>query len=165
MELFAVGESKERSNAKNYGRPMRYFIPDWDDLVDPGYNFETDTGTIGKVKYHDEIYAHQIYQAPNYDGLLFSKSTVEDGVLKTAMVREMGVYAFARFDRPFLGDCGAFSYIAEEELPYQTQEILDYYQNLGFDYGVSIDHLIIPAFYPVKEYRYNLTRENAREFY
>ena len=65
---------------------------------------------------------------------------------------------------PIMGDCGAFSYITHESPPYQTREILDYYQNLGFDYGVSIDHLVIPAFYPVKEYRYNLTRENAREF-
>jgi hypothetical protein len=150
--------------AKNWGRSMRYFIPDWEDLVDPGYNFETDEGTPGKTKYHDEVYAHQIYKEPNYDGLLFSKNTVEDGLVKSALVRQMGIHKFARFDKPILGDCGAFSYIMAETPPYQTREILDYYEDLGFDYGVSIDHLIIPAFYSVKEFRYNLTRENAREF-
>lgn len=155
------------SPAKNHERPMRYFIPDWDDLVDPGYNFETDERTPGKRKYYDEVYAHQIYATPNYDGLLFSKSTVEDGATKTALVQEAGkIHKFARFDidKPILGDCGAFSYIAEKDPPYQTKEILDYYERLGFDYGVSIDHLIIPAFYPEKEYRYDLTRKNAREF-
>ena len=155
------GDSKP---AANYDRPMRYFIPDWEDLVDPGYNFETDTGTQGKRKFQDEVYAHEIYKEPSYDGLLFSKSTVEDGALKTAKVREMGIHGFARFKGPILGDCGAFSYVTEESPPYQTSEILSYYERLGFNYGVSIDHLIIPAFYPVKEYRYNLTRENAREF-
>ncbi len=162
--LFTNLKGHDLKRAKNYGRPMRYFIPDWEDLVDPGYDFMTDTGTKGKVKYRDEVYAHQIYKEPNYDGLLFSKSTVEDGEIKTKLVREMGIHAFARFEKPIMGDCGAFSYITHESPPYQTREILDYYQNLGFDYGVSIDHLIIPAFYPVKEYRYNLTRENAREF-
>ncbi len=162
--LFTNLKSHGLKRAKNYGRPMRYFIPDWEDLVDPGYDFATDTGTAGKVKYRDEVYAHQIYKEPQYDGLLFSKNTVEDGAIRTKAVREMGIHAFARFEGPIMGDCGAFSYIEHESPPYQTREILDYYQNLGFDYGVSIDHLIIPAFYPVKEYRYNLTRENARDF-
>ncbi len=162
--LFTNLKSHDLKRAKNYGRPMRYFIPDWEDLVDPGYDFATDTGTAGKVKYRDEVYAHQIYKEPNYDGLLFSKNTVEDGAIRAKSVRDLGIHAFARFEKPIMGDCGAFSYITHESPPYQTREILDYYQNLGFDYGVSIDHLIIPAFYPVKEYRYNLTRENAREF-
>lgn len=162
--LFFFKETLVKPEAKNYDRPMRFFIPDWDDLVDPGYNFETDTPTSGKQKYHDEIYAHQIYKKPNYDGLLFSKGTVEDGQFKTNLVKEQKIHNFARFQGPILGDCGAFSYITEDKPPYQTKEILDYYQNLGFDYGVSIDHLIIPAFYPVKEYRYQLTRDNAREF-
>lgn len=157
--------SKDIPLARNYERPMRYFIPDWDDLVDPGYDFEHDRATHGKKKYLDEVYAHQLYQNPNYDGLLLSKGTVEHGSIKTQLVRETGVHGFTRFEgKPILGDCGAFSYISEEKPPYQTQEILDYYQRLGFDYGVSVDHLIIPAFYPVKEYRYQLTRENALEF-
>jgi hypothetical protein len=162
--LFVLKEQTDWPVAKNYGRPMRYFIPDWDDLVDPGYTFETDTPTPGKRKYYDEIYAHQIYQQPNYDGLLFSKSTVEDGQFKTALVKAQKIHAFARFQGAILGDCGAFSYIAEDRPPYHTHEILDYYQDLGFDYGVSIDHLIIPAVYRVKEYRYQLTRENAYDF-
>jgi hypothetical protein len=162
--LFEIIRTSDIPRVKNYERPMRYFIPDWDDLVDPGYNFERDEGTPGKRKYIDEIYAHQIYSKPNYDGLLFSKSTIEDGPNKKALVRDMGIHAFGRFAGPILGDCGAFSYVAEENPPYETKEILDYYQDLGFDYGVSIDHLIIPAFYPMKEYRYELTRKNAREF-
>jgi hypothetical protein len=151
--------------AKNYGRPMRFFIPDWDDLVDPSYDFESDQGTPGKRRYDDEVYAHQLYERPNYDGLLFSKATIGDGAAKFARVKEMGIHRFAKWrGKPIFADCGAFSYIESEVPPYQTQEILDYYQNLGFDYGVSIDHLVIPAFYPVKEFRYALTRKNAREF-
>ncbi len=164
LSLFTNTFTQEK-RAKNYGRPMRYFVPDWDDLVDPGYDFEADKGTPGKRRYDDEVYAHQIYEQPNYDGLLFSKGPIEDGAAKFARVKELGIHRFAQFpDRPIFGDCGAFSYISSEVPPYQTPEILDYYQNLGFNYGVSIDHLIIPAFYPVREFRYELTRKNAREF-
>jgi hypothetical protein len=163
LPLFTSLQSSSK-RARNYGRPIRYFIPDWDDLVDPGYNFEADIPTPDKKKYYDEIYAHEIYKKTNYDGLLFSKSTIEDGAIKRKLVKETGIHTFSRFNKSIMGDCGAFSYITSENPPYQTEEILDYYQALGFDYGVSIDHLIVPAFYPVKEYRYNLTRENAHAF-
>jgi hypothetical protein len=164
--LYLTNASEEIPPAKNYHLPMRYFIPDWEDLVDPHYDFETDTGTPEKRKYYDEVYAHEIYKHPNYDGILFSKSAIEKSQAKSEMIREIGsIHKYARFEnRPILGDCGAFSYIAEKDPPYETKEILDYYQNYGFDYGVSIDHLIIPAFYHEKEYRYHLTQENAREF-
>ena len=96
-------QGHDHKRAKNYERPMRYFIPDWEDLVDPGYDFVTDIGIKGKAKYRDEVYAHQIYKEPNYDGLLFSKSTVEDGAIKTQLVRDMGIHAFARFEKSHNG--------------------------------------------------------------
>jgi hypothetical protein len=163
LPLFTSLQSSNK-RARNYGRPMHYFIPDWDDLVDPGYNFETDTATLDRKKYDDEVYAHEIYKNANYDGLLFSKSTIEKGVAKRNLIKKIGIHAFSRFNASIMGDCGAFSYITSENPPYRTEEILDYYQMLGFDYGVSIDHLIVPAFYPVKEHRYKLTRENAYAF-
>jgi queuine/archaeosine tRNA-ribosyltransferase len=163
LSLF-TSVSAPGKRAKNYGKPMRFFVPDWDDLVDPGYNFERDLPAEHRKRYESEVYAHQIYQETNVDGLLFSRCTVENGKAKTERVRSLGIHAFARFGKPIMGDCGAFSYITEDIPPYQTPELLDYYQALGFDYGVSLDHLIVPAFYPVKEYRYQITRENAREF-
>ena len=27
---------------------MRYFIPEWDDRVDPGYNFQTNTHSVAR---------------------------------------------------------------------------------------------------------------------
>jgi hypothetical protein len=163
---FEVITKKNLQQAKNYGRPMRYYIPDWDDLVDPAYDFAFDKGNPQKQRYDDEVYAHQIYSEPNYDGLLFSKSTIEQSQTKIARIKKGGIHAFARFlDKPIFGDCGAFSYVDEEVPPYHTPEILEYYQSLGFDYGVSIDHLIFAGMPPeVKSSRYNLTRRNAAEF-
>ncbi len=56
-----------RQRALNYGRPMRYFLPEWDDLVDPGYLFQVDAPTPGKRRYTDEVFGHQLYGQPNCD--------------------------------------------------------------------------------------------------
>lgn len=145
---------------------LRYFIPEWDDLVDPDYDFETDTHSGGSGDWSNEVYAHQMYPEPNYDGILISKVVAEKSAKKKERINRMGVHRFLRVPRefPVMGDCGAFGYIMDETPPYTTGEILDYYSRLDFDYGVSIDHLIVKATEEQKQFRYELTINNAEEF-
>src|SRR5438445_4693419 len=96
--------------AANYDRPPRYFIPDWDDLVDPLYNFATDRPGPDRQKHEDEVYAHEIYQQPNYDGLLVSMSALRTNQRKIAQIRARGIHDYTRFQGPIIGDCGAFGY-------------------------------------------------------
>lgn len=159
----------ESEYAKNYTPHMKYFIPEWDDRVDPDYDFITDQTVEGRDPYSHDVYAHEIYKTPNYDGVLISKIIIEQNKSKKARIEEMGVHKFIRFDngRPIMGDCGAFGYVDEKVPPFETKEILDYYQRLGFDIGVSIDHLIVGKYAsdPIeRERRYKLTRKNAEEF-
>jgi queuine/archaeosine tRNA-ribosyltransferase len=63
-----------------------------------------------------------------------------------------------------MGDCGAFDYIEQDEPPYSTADVIEYYTRLDFDYGVSVDHLVVPAFELQKHRRYELTIHNAEEF-
>ena len=42
-----------------------------------------------------------------------------------------------------MGDCGAFNYVREEEPPYSVEEVIDFYEECGFDYGISVDHVIL----------------------
>jgi hypothetical protein len=133
---------------KGHRQKMMYFIPEWDDLVNPHYEFLTDTHPTGTSdSYESAIYAHQIYDAPQYDGILISKVVAEKKKSKKANLQKLGVHKYLRVPRgfPIMGDCGAFGYIVEEVPPYETEEILDYYQSLDFDFGVSIDHLIVKA--------------------
>ena len=150
----------------NWHLGMQYFIPEWDDHVDPKYNFLSDALTPGRDPYEDEVYAHQIYPTANYDGILVSKVVVESSKKKKALIQKIGIHKFIRFPGPVMGDCGAFGYIEKEVPPYTTEEILEYYQHLGFNYGVSIDHLIVGPFAEpgVREKRYELTLKNAEEF-
>jgi hypothetical protein len=151
-------------------RPSRkrlaYFIPEWDDLVDPTYDFENDIHSGGSGDWSNEVYAHQLYPEPNYDGILISKVVAENGKTKKERINRLGVHRFLRVPRefPIMGDCGAFGYINNKTPPYTTDEILDYYTRLDFDLGVSLDHLVVAATESEKKERYELTIENAAEF-
>ena len=41
-----------------------------------------------------------------------------------------------------MGDCGAFTYINDDVPPYTPDEVIDFYDECGFDLGISIDHVI-----------------------
>src|SRR5262245_61111072 len=132
---------------------MQYFIPDWDDRVDPKYIFLTDTHQAGRDPYQDDVYAHEIYPQPPYDGILVSRNMLDANKKKHELVERNGIRGYLRApaDMPILGDCGAFSYWQLPEPPYTTGEMLEYYKKFGFTYGVSIDHLI---FTEIEDQRY-----------
>ena len=153
-------------HAKPHRGQLRYFIPEWDDLVDRDFDFRNDVHSGGRGNWSNEVYAHQMYPEPNYDGILISKVVAEAKKDKKARINALGVHRFVRVPRsfPVMGDCGAFGYIAEKVPPYTTPEILDYYTRLDFDFGVSIDHLIVTSTESEKRERYQLTVANAEEF-
>lgn len=150
---------------KPHRKRLAYFIPEWDDLVDPDFDFETDTHSGGSGDWANETYAHQMYPEPNYDGILISKVVAEKSKKKKERINQMGVHRYLRVPRdfPIMGDCGAFSYIQDAVPPYETNEILDYYTRLDFDYGVSIDHFAIGEG-AERQRRYELTISNAEAF-
>lgn len=159
--------------AKNYNSfKMKYFIPDNDDRVDPNFNFITEDSNVELVEglkaYDRDVYSHEIYENPNYDGILVSKVAVPKNSVKEKRIKEIGIHNYLRYPKeyPVMGDCGAFSYIKDEVPPYTTDEILDYYENLGFDIGVSIDHLILGYADDEneRERRFKITQDNAAEF-
>ncbi len=42
-----------------------------------------------------------------------------------------------------MGDCGAFSYVREEEPPFSVDDVLNFYEDCKFDLGISVDHVIL----------------------
>jgi hypothetical protein len=174
---------------------MKYFIPDWEDRLDPNYDFQTDTfGRERNEAYKTDIYAHQIFSKPPYDGILISlalfnsrsKITLKESKNGDKNIRELRTIKDylkipASSNLEVMGDCGAFSYINEDTPPaeYDTKLVADVYHNLGFDYGVSVDHMIpdfilkedrkgrkkkIKLTKQQKEKRRQLTLDNAEEF-
>lgn len=152
--------------SKPHRQKLMYFIPEWDDLVDPDYDFLNDEHSGGTGDWCNQVYAHQMYPEPNYDGILMSRAVAEKSKRKKERINAMGVHRFLRVPKrfPIMGDCGAFDYIMEKVPPYTTDDVIAYYTRLGFNYGVSVDHLIVAATEADKEFRYELTIHNAEEF-
>ena len=146
---------------------MRYFLPDWDDRVDPNFDFESDRALPGREPGKGDLYAHEYFGDDDcYDGILVSRAALEQNGTKRDEVNRIGLRGYLRLPRRFelMGDCGAFGYVNEPKPIYETPEVLEFYQRVGVDYGVSIDHIIFPAFPDQRDYRYNVTIDNGLEF-
>ncbi len=137
---------------------MKFFFPDSLDLVDPSFDFETETRSASRVRQRDDVYAHEVFARPPYDGLLVSKAIVDGTAVSNGrytlpqrhrLLRE-GVRRFFRLDERVelqhietIGDCGAFSYVNEDRPSYSVDDVLQFYETCGFTYGVSVDHVIL----------------------
>jgi hypothetical protein len=151
---------------KPHQTQTRYFIPEWHDRIDPDYDFVHDGHSSGSPDWSNEIYAHQLFNEPNYDGILVSRSVLNKEKRLHQRIYELGIHKFVRVppEFPVMGDCGAFSYVNQPEPPYSTTEVLEYYTALGFDYGVSVDHLVFASTRDQRQARYDLTVRNASKF-
>jgi len=168
---------------------MKYFMPDSQDLVDPSFDFETERRSVVRLRQRDDQYAHELFRERMLDGILVSKGIV-DGFGKSG-----GRYTIAQRQRllrvgareffrtggtawtpiPFMGDCGAFTYVREPSPPYSIEEVSAFYVDCGFDLGISIDHVILeykatwdesPKEVPATiAGRQAITLELARKFY
>lgn len=136
---------------------MKFFFPDSQDLVDPSFDFGTEDRSETRLRQRDDLYAHEVFTPPPFDGILVSKAIVDGlggiGARYTIAQRQRllrhGVRSFFRLDRAesrhleTMGDCGAFTYVKERYPPYTVEEVAEFYADAGFDYGVSVDHVIL----------------------
>ena len=143
---------------------MKFFFPDSQDQIDPGFDFSTEEHPALRVRQRDDLYAHEGLDGHIIDGLLVSKAIVDGtagsagkytGAQRNRLYR-VGVRHFFRLDQTSnssvqtMGDCGAFSYIDEEVPPVTPDQVIDFYAECGFDLGISVDHVIF-GFDPVAD--------------
>lgn len=136
---------------------MLYFLPDWEDRIDPNFDFHKDFGRFrSEDAYASSVYAHEIFPEPPYDGILVSLAIFGDKISlnhdgTTFTIRGFqSIKDYLRVERAsksllVMGDCGAFSYVNEEKPPPEAapKRIAELYHHLGFDLGVSPDHVIV----------------------
>ncbi|RKG75854.1 hypothetical protein D7W79_19315 [Corallococcus exercitus] len=135
---------------------MKFFFPDSQDLIDPSFDFERERRSTTRKRQRDDLYAHEVFTATPFDGFLVSKGIVDGygalGSRYTLAQRHrllrLGAPEFFRLDRAprqlsIMGDCGAFTYVKEEVPPYSVEEVLEFYGNCQFDFGISLDHIIL----------------------
>jgi hypothetical protein len=139
---------------------VKFFFPDSQDFVDPTFDFMTERRRADRNRSRDDRYAHEVFKRPPFDGLLVSKAIVDgvDASGKSAKyslaqrhrLLRNGVRDYFRLDDHegsrglvTMGDCGAFSYVREKKPPFTVDEVIDFYEQCGFDLGVSVDHVIL----------------------
>ncbi len=167
---------------------IQFYFPDSQDQIDPSFDFITERRSIYRVRQRDDRYAHEVIDPPPYDGLLISKPMVDGLPGKTGKYTEAqrnrlyreGAKRFFRLNQKdanlkIMGDCGAFTYVREQEPVYTVEEVLSFYAECGLDLGIAVDHLIFgydakldtksAADVPEEwKYRQDLTIEFAAEF-
>lgn len=167
---------------------MKFFFPDSHDLVDPSFDFYTEKRSYAGSRQQAQLYAHEVLDEPPYDGMLLSKAVVDP--LSTAKsvrysfaqvqrLKRLGAREFLRLDRPGLkrrletmGDCGGFSYAGQPEPPFSIKTVIEFYLDCRFDYGISLDHVILGYKADLSEKdapedwrkRFEITMEKAQEF-
>jgi len=135
---------------------MDFYFPDSQDQIDPSFDFVTEQRSELRIRQRDDRYPHEWLDEPPYQGMLVSKAMV-DGVdggagRYSAQQRQrlyrVGIREFFRLTGEHarirtLGDCGAFSYVRQEEPPYTVDDVIDFYDAAGVDAGISLDHVIL----------------------
>jgi hypothetical protein len=135
---------------------VKYFLPDSQDLVDPSFDFVRETRSRSRVRQRDDVYAHELFREPPYDGLLVSKAIVDGHggglgrytIAQRHRLLRVGVRDFFRVEKAgrkleTMGDCGAFSYAREKTPPFTVGDVIDFYVDGDFDYAISVDHVIL----------------------
>ena len=112
---------------------MKFFFPDSQDLVDPSFDFLTENRSEIRIRQRDDLYAHEVFRKPPYDGMLVSKAIVEgigsgSGRYTLGQQRRFAVEGAREFMRlsdglKLMGDCGAFTYIREPVPPVSVDQL------------------------------------------
>jgi len=170
---------------------IKYFLPDWEDRLDPEYDFDEDcfSSRHNKNPTTNDVHAHDLLSPPPYDGILFSMANfikkAASPNMKNPKIRghsDIKQYLKLREPLQVMGDCGAFTYINEEKPPepfFSIENVANFYDLLNFDYGVSVDHIVTDVVLEdvngkkvkrilskeEKEKRIKITIKNAKKFF
>jgi hypothetical protein len=150
---------------------MQYFIPFWpgDDIYEEFDPWKDECK--GRQK---RIWEY--FKNPPIDGVLVSRVNIDQTNHLKKKAEKEGIHEALRFNGPVMGDCGAFSYVNDPDPKYKPIPTLKFYKDLGFDIGVTVDHLIVKTIKTLdktrraltdaeKEERWNLTIENAKRMF
>ena len=139
----------DRDAPRKRGRPA-YFLPDWDDFVDADFDFARDRFSSPNRATRNELHCSQLVDCLA-DGILVSlaQSTTGKGLLRSLEPSSPDSLAPRSVKRHFglnprqwaFGDCGAFSYVNEDNPTISIEQAVAIYELFGFDLGASIDHI------------------------
>ena len=185
LEEKPLADRKKAAEVEGGTGRCSYFLPDWDDLLDPKFDFEQDAFS-GKTraKRKDKHCCVLMQSNRMCDGVLVSlaQQGASKGPLRRLEGTELGALSPLPLRKHFglssdqylFGDCGAFSYVNEDQPTIPVEQAAALYELYGFDFGASVDHIPVRKinkngeerhlFDEERQERVNITRENAKHF-
>ena len=178
-------DRRERTEVEAGTGKRSYFLPDWDDLLDPNFDFEQDTFSGKTRKERGDQHCCVLMQPEQMcDGVLLSlaQNGTSKGPLRRLEGTELGALSplplrsqFGLSPRQYLfGDCGAFSYVNEEDPTISVEQAVALYELYDFNFGASVDHIPVKKINKngektllsdkERQKRVTITRENAKVF-
>jgi hypothetical protein len=165
MKLHQIKSLLQNTGAPERHRPtlpdpgsgeVSYFLPDWDDLLDEHFDFESDGFSgLSRQQRNDKHCCVLMQPKRMCDGILVSlaQHVTSKGPLRRIMGTESISLAPKNLrnqfglgdDQSLFGDCGAFSYMNEDEPAISVEQALALYDLYGFDFGASVDHIPVPV--------------------
>lgn len=130
----------------------RYFLPDWDDLLDPEFDFDADSFSGPSRSQRQDRHCCVLMRPSRMsDGMLISlaQQGLQKGPLRQLEGTESTALSPPRLRQHFglssdqflFGDCGAFSYLNEPTPTISVDQAIALYESYGFDFGASVDHI------------------------
>ena len=162
-----------------------YFLPDWDDLLDPNFDFEQDDFSGSTRATREDKHCCVLMQPKKMcDGVLVSlaQQGTSKGSLRRLEGNELGSLSPLPLrehfglssDQYLFGDCGAFSYVNEDEPTIPVEQAVALYELYGFDFGASVDHIPVRKINKngkktilsdeERQERVDITKKNAEQF-
>jgi hypothetical protein len=135
---------------------MDFFFPDSQDQISPFFDFLSEEHPLHRIRQRDDRYAHEVLKTIPYNGILISKVIIDGMKGRTGQYSEsqkeriyrVGAHRFFRTEVPsgpskIMGDCGAFAYVDSDVPPYTIDEVISFYEGIGLDFGISMDHIVL----------------------
>ena len=129
-----------------------YFLPDWDDMLDPYFDFEADEFSAPARHQRQDRHCAQLARPRRMsDGMLLSLAQCE--IQKGLLKQPQGTGVESLYPPPIrqhfgldpdqylFGDCGAFTYVNSDYPTMSIDRAVALYESYGFDFGAAVDHI------------------------
>lgn len=174
-----------KANVEGGTGRYRYFLPDWDDLLDPAFDFHRDSFSRPHRAEREDKHCSVLMEPKMSDGILVSlgQQGTQKGPLKRLKGTEVAALSPVPLrshfglspDQLLFGDCGAFTYVNEENPTMTVDRAVALYETYGFDFGASVDHIPVKAITrngervalteSQRQRRVDITKQNAQLFW
>jgi len=128
-----------------YFKKVNYYIATSDEMIgiDANYDYLNDNFSHENKQERVNVTYYDLIDDKYMDGVLTSKALVTGRQVET-YTSLGGLRKYFNIPKSYylMGDCGAPTYFNEDNPPFTISDLLDFYENLDLDFGITLDHIV-----------------------